>query len=56
MRTGRPKAELLLTDEERSQLHSFARTRSLPAALSTRARIILSGAEGGPNNSIAERL
>lgn len=42
MRTGRPKAELLLSDEERSQLQSFARSRSLPAALSNRAHIVLS--------------
>ena len=56
MRTGRPKAELLLTDEEQSQLQAFARSRSLPAALSNRARIVLSSAEGEPNNSIAERL
>ena len=56
MRTGRPKVELLLTDEERSQLRSFARSRSLPAALGTRARIILSSADGELNNAIAERL
>jgi hypothetical protein len=29
MRAGRPKAELLLTDEERELLQSFARSRSL---------------------------
>ena len=56
MRTGRPKVELLLTDEERSQLQAFARSRSLPAALSNRARIVLSSADGEPNNAIAERL
>ena len=56
MRTGRPKVELLLTEEERSQLQSFARSRSLPAALSMRARIVLSSADGEPNNVIAERL
>ena len=56
MRTGRPKVELMLTDEERSQLQSFARSRSLPAALSARARIVLSSADGEPNNAIAERL
>ena len=56
MRTGRPKAELVLSDEERTQLQSFARSRSLPAALSSRARIVLSSADGAPNNSIAERL
>lgn len=56
MRTGRPKVELLLTDEERSQLQSFARSRSLPAALSTRARIVLSSADGELNSAIAARL
>jgi len=38
MRTGRPKAELVLSDAERSQLQSFARSCSLPAALSSRPR------------------
>ena len=56
MRTGRPKVELLLTDEERAQLQSFARSRSLPAALSTRARIVLSSADGELNSAIAARL
>ncbi len=56
MRTGRPKAELRLSGEERLQLQAFARSRSLPAALSNRARIILSSADGEANNSIAERL
>jgi putative transposase len=53
---GRPKVELFLSDEERSQLQSFARSRSLPAALSNRARIVLSSADGEPNSAISERL
>ena len=56
MRTGRPKTELVLSDEERSQLQSFARSRSLPAALGARARIVLSSADGELNSVIAERL
>ena len=56
MRTGRPKADLVLSDEERSQLQSFARSRSLPAALSSRARIVLCSAEGELNIAIAARL
>lgn len=56
MRTGRPKDELLLSEEERSQLQSFARSRSTPAALSNRARIVLSSADGEANNAIADRL
>jgi len=56
MTMGRPKAELVLTDDERSQLQSFARSRSLPSVLSDRARIVLSSADGEANNSIAQRL
>jgi putative transposase len=56
MRTGRPKAELVLTDEERKQLTSYARSRSIPAALSARARIIVSSADGEANSGIAERI
>jgi putative transposase len=56
MRTGRPKAQLVLSEQERAQLQTFARSRSLPAALAQRARIVLSSAEGEPNKSIAERL
>lgn len=56
MRRGRPKVDLLLTDDERAQLQSFARSRSLPAALSARARIVLGSADGELNNAIAERL
>ena len=50
------EAELVLTEDERSQLQSFARSRSLPCALSDRARIVLSSADGEANNSIAQRL
>lgn len=53
---GRPKSELVLSEDERAQLTSFARSRSLPASLSTRARIVLASAEGEPNSSIAARL
>ncbi len=56
MRTGRPKAELVLSEDELAQLQAFARSRSLPAALSNRARIILSSADGELNSAIAERL
>ena len=56
MTRGRPKAELVMTDAERTQLTSFARSRSLPASLSARARIVLRSADGEANTSIAERL
>jgi DNA-binding CsgD family transcriptional regulator len=56
MRAGRPKVELLLTEQERAQLQSFARSRSLPAALRQRARIALCRADGELNSTTAERL
>ncbi len=56
MTRGRPKTELVVSDDERVQLESFARSRSLPAALSMRARIVLGSADGETNNAIAERL
>lgn len=56
MAMGRPKAELVLSEDERSQLMSIARSRSISAALVTRARIVLAAAEGEPNSAIAQRL
>lgn len=56
MRTRRPKVELMLTDEKRSQLQCLALSRSLRAALSARARIVLNSADGELNSTIAERL
>jgi len=56
MPMGRPKAELVLSEAERLQLGSMARSRSIPAALSLRARIVLAAAEGEANSRIAERM
>src|SRR4249920_209115 len=56
MARGRPKAELVLSDDERAQLSSYARSRSLPASLTARAHIILSSSDGQDNSAIAERL
>lgn len=56
MARGRPKAALVVADDERAQLTAFARSRSLPASLSMRAHIVLSSADGEVNSSIAERL
>jgi putative transposase len=56
MRTGRLKAELVLTGEERLQPKSFARGRSLSAASSNHARLVLASAEGEANNAIDARL
>lgn len=56
MPMGRPKAELVLTNEEHAQLQSIARSRSLPAALGLRAKFVLACANGEPNSSIAARF
>lgn len=56
MRTGRPKAVLILTDDERRRLVSLAhRSRSAPA-LARRARIILACAEGTDSKVVARHL
>ena len=56
MRTGRPKAALILTDDERRRLKSLAhRSRSAPA-LARRARIILACEPGTDNKVVARRL
>ena len=56
MITGRPKAPLVLSDEERSQLNAVAKSRSLPHALVTRAGLVLLAAEGMANKAIAKKL
>lgn len=56
MRTGRPKAELKLTEKQREQLKAFAVSRSLPHSLVTRAHIVLMAADGMNNTIIAERV
>src|SRR5438105_6276720 len=56
MRTGRPKAPLLLTAEEQRELQPLAhRSRSAPA-LARRARIVLACATGEDNKTVARRL
>src|ERR1700761_2573453 len=56
MAMGRPKAALVLSAEQRSQLESMARSRSLPTGLVTRVRIVLLSASGKTNRQIALQL
>lgn len=56
MPMGRPKADLVLDDDERAQLLSIARSRSMPAALCQRAGIVLACADGEANSAVAKRL
>src|SRR3954452_12800277 len=56
MRTGRPKQELVLSEEEQERLQSLAhRARSLPA-VARRARVVLACAEGLDNKAVAKKL
>ncbi|MFB7083695.1 IS630 family transposase [Streptomyces sp. NPDC056308] len=55
-RTGRPKAELILSDEERAALEGWVRRRSTPQAWASRCRIILACATGASNKDVAVRL
>ena len=56
MAMGRPKAELVLSEAEREQLTSIARSRSMPAALTQRAQIVLGCADGDANSIVARRF
>jgi putative transposase len=53
---GRRKSELMLSEAEQQQLMSIARSRSISAALSQRARIVLACAAGDSNRAAAQRL
>ncbi len=53
---GRPKAPLVLTQEERQTLERWARRRTSAQAVALRARIVLACAEGATNVAVAEQL
>lgn len=55
-KTGRPKAELVLTDEERDTLARWSRRASSAQALALRCRIVLACADGLSNVEVAQRL
>jgi len=54
--TGRPRVPLALSEQERAELESFARSRALPAGLVRRAKMILLSVDGLSNTTIAERF
>lgn len=56
MAIGRPKTLLILDAEQREQLESLANSRSLPAGLVSRAKIVLLSASGKTNVDIARQL
>jgi len=49
-RTGRPKADLVLSEDERLTLEQLAKRRKTAQALATRARIVLACAQPGVTN------
>ncbi|ASR37722.1 DDE endonuclease [Prauserella marina] len=53
---GRPKAELVLSEDERATLERWARRRKSAQALALRCRIVLACAEGLSNVEVAVRL
>jgi len=55
-RTGRPKAELVLTDEEREQLVRWSRRAKSAQSLAVRSKIVLSCAQGLDNIEVAAKL
>ncbi len=55
-RTGRPKAELTLAEDEREQLVRWARRAKSSQALALRSRIVLACADGADNKSVAAQL
>ena len=56
MAKGRPLQPLAVSRDTREELASMARSRSLPAGLVSRARIVLLCAEGLDNSAVAARL
>ena len=55
-RTGRPKSELVLTDEERLTLERLSTRRKSAQAIALRARIVLACAAGKANRQVANEL
>jgi len=55
-RTGRPKAELVLTSEECVQLLRWSRRAKSAQALALRSKIVLACADGADNKIVAARL
>jgi transposase len=55
-RTGRPKAALVLTEDERAQLARGARAATSTQAYALRCKIVLASADGATNTQVARRF
>lgn len=56
MARGRPIIQLVLNEKDQSELAAMARSRSLPAGITTRAKIVLCCAEGQGTPKVAAKL
>jgi transposase len=56
MRTGRPKVEVILSEDGREQLERWSRRPKTAQALAQRARIVLACAAGESNDDVGRRL
>ena len=56
VKRGRPRSELVLTDEERDQLLGWSRRAKSSQALALRSRFILACGEGLSNTAVAAKL
>jgi transposase len=56
MAMGRPKVPLILTDDERAKLQSWANRPTSAQRLALRARVVLACSEGQDNKVVARRL
>lgn len=56
MSIGRPKPQLVISDETKKQLETMANSRSLPFSQVRRAQIILMSAEGITNTTISKKV
>ena len=54
-RSGRPKAELVLTNDERAQLLRWSRRAKSAQALALRSKIVLACAGGTANKTVCQR-
>jgi putative transposase len=56
MKLGRPAKELMVSEADRAQLESIARSQSLPAALVRGAQMVLQMAGGESSSAVARRF
>jgi len=56
MARGRPVQPINLSEDVKNQLHSMARSRSLPHGIVRRAKIIIMAADGLNNKTIAQKI